>query len=550
MSKMSNNVKGQRSVEKSKRVTNWMGGNSYELNPLDTLKMITASSIFGEPQYYREGEWADKKVKDGSYSVHHLVREFSLIPDKYEGKKTSDVMEQAIDDALDYDYAATLEWARTLRKDFWMRLNPQIVMVRAATHPGRVAFTEANPGKFKEINMEVMSRLDEPASQLTYWLFKHKTKKNIPSLLKRSWASRIEKASRYQIAKYKNAGIGLIDTVRVSHASSPLVDELMKTGTIEVAEDNSTWERLSSAGKTWTEILDTIKVPHMALLRNLRNIFAEINDAGKAKEILQQLKDGVSEGKQFPYRYYTAIQVLSTAPINHKSLVMDALEECIDIAREALPKLSGKTMCLSDNSGSAWGALNSEYGSVTVAEIGNLSSILTAQNSDEGYVGIFGDRLTEIPVSKRNGALTQAKTARDKGKGVGGGTENGIWLFFEKAIKDKEHWDNIFIYSDQQAGHGGLFATPGDAGRLRKMEMAVNQHGTAYIDVVKLVNKYRAEVNPKVNVFTVQTAGYNNVLVPETMYRTSVLYGWTGKESVYADAMIKFWDEKDAQAKK
>ncbi|MNR04464.1 hypothetical protein D3C85_1204280 [compost metagenome] len=179
-----------------------------------------------------------------------------------------------------------------------------------------------------------------------------------------------------------------------------------------------------------------------------------------------------------------------------------------------------------------------------------MSSILTAQNSDEGYVGIFGDRLTEIPVSKRNGALTQAKTARDKGKGVGGGTENGIWLFFEKAIKDKEHWDNIFIYSDQQAGHGGLFATPGDAGRLRKMEMAVNQHGTAYIDVVKLVNKYRAEVNPKVNVFTVQTAGYNNVLVPETMYRTSVLYGWTGKESVYADAMIKFWDEKDAQAKK
>ena len=34
-------------------VTNFMGGDSYRINPLDTLKMISASSIFGEPSYYR-----------------------------------------------------------------------------------------------------------------------------------------------------------------------------------------------------------------------------------------------------------------------------------------------------------------------------------------------------------------------------------------------------------------------------------------------------------------------------------------------------------------
>lgn len=33
-------------------VTNFMGGNSYTLNPLDTLRIVAASSIFGEPQYY------------------------------------------------------------------------------------------------------------------------------------------------------------------------------------------------------------------------------------------------------------------------------------------------------------------------------------------------------------------------------------------------------------------------------------------------------------------------------------------------------------------
>ena len=36
-------------------VVNFMGGTSYTLTPLNTLKMVAASSIFGEPQYYRDG---------------------------------------------------------------------------------------------------------------------------------------------------------------------------------------------------------------------------------------------------------------------------------------------------------------------------------------------------------------------------------------------------------------------------------------------------------------------------------------------------------------
>ncbi len=35
-------------------VINFMGGVSYNVSPLETLKMISASSIFGEPQYYRD----------------------------------------------------------------------------------------------------------------------------------------------------------------------------------------------------------------------------------------------------------------------------------------------------------------------------------------------------------------------------------------------------------------------------------------------------------------------------------------------------------------
>lgn len=179
----------------------------------------------------------------------------------------------------------------------------------------------------------------------------------------------------------------------------------------------------------------------------------------------------------------------------------------------------------------------------TVAKIGNLSSAITARNSEEGYVGVFGDKLTIIPVSKRNGILSQVNEIDQKGKHVGMNTENGVWLFFQNAIDKREHWDNIVIYSDMQAGHGGLYGTEKGTSEYRKRGFVCNHH---YIDVAKLIEEYR-KINPKVNVYCVQTAGYDNVLIPEYGYRNNLLYGWTGKELQYIDQMNRFWDEKDLE---
>lgn len=549
MSKMTKKVKNQRETEVKKPVTNFMGGTSYEYNPLDTLKMVTASSIFGEPQYYRDGEFSKATMKDGKYTVDPLFAEYSVLPDKYAGMKTSDLMEKIIDDALDYDFQATIEWAATLRSDFLMRLNPQVIMVRAALHPNRQEFNKNHPNVFSALQKQVMSRADEPISQLEYYLYKKGSKNNIPSILKRTWASKLESCSLYQIHKYKNSGIGMIDTIRICHANSKLIDALMSKGTVTVQDDNNTWEAKRAGGASWTEILDSIKMGHMALLRNLRGIFTEIDNLELCKTVMKQLKDGVLTGKQFPFRYFAAMKAIEKSNVNHKGLILDTLEECMDIACDNMPKLKGKTMCLSDNSGSAWGAFNSEYGSVTVAEIDNLSSLIAAKNSDEGYIGKFGDKLIITPVSKRNGLLSQCSELTRKGSNdVGGGTENGIWIFFRDAIKNKEHWDNIFIYSDMQAGHGGLYGTDSGMKEYIKDGFGVDDSWCSHVDVAKLIQEYRNKVNPNVNVFSVQTAGYNNVVVPEYGYRTNLMYGWTGKELVFADTMIKFWDEKNNKA--
>lgn len=550
MSKMSKAVAKQHeanTLRLDETVTNYMGGDSYVINPFDTLKMVTASSIFGEPSYYRGSKSRKSYVED------KLVAGTTILGDHYIGKTTEDVMETVIDKALDYDFEGVLNWAVTLRNEFFMRLNPQVIMTRAALHPGRKAFTEANPGKFNEINKQVMRRADEPMSQMAYYLFKHSGKKNnIPSILKRSWADKMSSLSPFQVNKYKNHEIGMINAVRLCHAHSRVIDELMKTGTVEVESNQHTWEQYRSEGKDWRWILQNCDMGHMALLRNLRGVFSEVNDADLCKEYLQKLKAGVKDGKQFPFRYYSAIRAVENSSCNHRPMIIDALEECMDIALDNFPKLKGKTMCLSDNSGSAWGAFNSEYGSVTVAEIDNLSSVITAACSDEGYVGEFGDRLRVTPISKRRGVLDQAqKMSRDRGNWVGGATEGGIWEFFRDAIKNKTHYDNIFIYSDQQAGHGGLYGT-----REHKREYIGDGFGcvggymgSGMINVYKLIQEYRKKVNPKVNVFSIQTAGYDNVVIPEMAYRTAILYGWTGREAEFAQKYINLWDDVEGRNK-
>lgn len=546
--KAANALRSENLLRRDEVVTNFMGGDSYKVNPLDTLKLITASSIFAEPSYYRDGGLG-VRVVDEKYNVHPLLRDFSMLNDE-SGKTTTEIMEDAIDAALDYDFDGVLEWAKKLRLHYNMRLNPQVIMVRAAVHPKRKEYTDSHKGKFGEVEQIVMRRADEPMSQIAYYIYLNGgVKANMPSVLKRALAKRLSASSAYEVNKYKQHEIGMIDAVRITHAHSQALDELMQTGKVIVSDDKKTWEAMRSAGTDWKTIFHSVNMGHMALLRNLRGVFTEVNDAAFCDEYLAALVAGVEKGKQFPFRYYSAYMAVENSSCNHKGKILDALDACIDISLANMPKLKGKTMCLSDNSGSAWGTIPTEYGSVTVAEIDNLSSVITSACSDEGYVGKFGDKLKVFDTRKKVGILEQAKAiSRDHGTDVGMSTEGGIWEFFNNAIRNKEHWDNIFIYSDQQAGTGGLYGTQEQCLAYSKRGFAAgNGCFGSYINVFKLVQEYRKKVNPKVNVFSIQTAGYSNVVIPKYAYRTNLMYGWTGRESVFADAVIKEWDAIEAK---
>jgi len=531
-----------RNVKNTKAVTNFMGGVSYVPNSLEKLRLIANSSIFGEPSYYRPSVIKNTKFLN-TYDIFYAI-------DSKEAKfnTTEDIFEKAIDAALDSDFKATLEFAVDLRLNMNMRLNPSVIIVRALMHTKRASFNEKNPIFMSECIKKIMMRPDDITNQFEYYmLISNSNKKGLPSMIKRSWAKYLGSMSAFHLNKYKNEG-KLIDMVRISHAKSDLINELMKTGSVTVSDSEKTWNNFKSEGKSWKEILQLTYVPHMALLRNLRNIFGEISDRKIAKDVLKQLVKGVAKSKQFPFRYYSAYKAINKSDVHNKVLVLEYLNKCMEEAIDNQPKLKGKTISLCDNSGSAWGTFTAGKGSdanvmdgTSIATIGNLSGIMTAKNSKEGYVGVFGDKLEIMPVTKSSSVFDKLKEVETAGRNIGMGTENGIWLFFKKAIKDKEHWDNIFIYSDMQAGHGSLFGVLKEEPLYAKYKKNVKSR--RYIDVVALVEAYRKEVNPFVNIITVQTGGYDNTLIPENLYRGAILSGWTGKEVMFAYEMDKTWTD-------
>lgn len=565
------------------REINFMGAPNFVLSPMKKMEMVWASAIIGEPQYYRAGTENHNTMK---------YNEFMIFND-YAEKTSEEIFLSSLQDALEYDFEGVLRLASKLRNEYLMRLGPQIILVEASLHPSRKIFNEKNPLFFRNIAKEIIQLPTDIHSQLDYYLKKMGGKSKLPGILKRCWRDVFEKLSLYQANKYlKKAHI--IDIIRLSHPRSrqnEIIKQLVENGKVDITDNEMTWEKLRSEKKSWREIISILKTrfPHMALLRNLRNIAHELKPS-ELISVLHQLEKGVENGRQFPFRYYTAYQLFNREPhigtekknmppqkpkkgakgwqwklyekkkqgyqqtsiedVEEENLTMEelrenyknicvSLENCMKKSLSHLAELDGYVVSLCDNSGSAWGTFNSTYGSQTVATIGNLSGLLAALRSTKGgMVGVFGDRLEMYQVSKEKGILKQLDEINYLGKTVGGSTENGIWLWFKKAYHEASLYknvDHLFIYSDMQAGHGELYGT-----NVRDYE-EFSIKGN-YIDVIKLIERHRLKVNDKLNVFTVQTAGYDNSIIPELLPRSCIMTGWTGNEINYAARMIQIWD--------
>lgn len=580
-------------------ITNFVGGKNYRLNPLQCMQIVCTSMICGESQYYRPAP-----QKNPIFLKHFLFQDLYMQPYKnveYPYINEFDYFTNIISDALDYDFAGTLEFVSLLRNGYFMRLNSHVLITQALHHPKRAEFNSKHPNVFRKA---IENACNIPTDWTTQFRLLKESGKPIPTIWKKTIATQLENMTSYHANKYihgsKTQGktdtmlANIVDLIRLTHPRpNRILNELIKTGKIDISDEECTWEKLRSSGKNWDEITQQIQMPHMALLRNLSNILNEYSTYEKVyatikiRDLVSYLVRGVEDGKQFPFRYYSAYKKLteygthendrnkrkytkyledeevrgnnkirfSSEFVNRtyeqellyqdlRTIVLDGLNECILKSLYTIPALPGRVDCLTDNSGSARGAVSSEYGSVGVYEISNLSAILTAYRSTQGgSVWVFGDTIAEYKVSTEKPILKQLDEVNAIGRTVGPGTETGVWLFWQNAILKNRHLDHVFIYSDMQAGTGQLFADKCQEHHMKILDAHIDNSPINFIDVLSLISTYRERIHSKTNVFSVQVAGYNNNIMPDIMYRGALLSGWTGKEAKLAYEMSELWNK-------
>ncbi len=518
---------------------NWMGGKSFDIqDPLLQLRVAASTCFFGEPQFYHDDS-EDKRPRRGSYGASrasilqgtdlHGLRDTlgAIDPQSWRSKTPAEMIESVVDDALAHDAEATLKEAVRLRNEENIRTTPQVILVRAAHHKA-----VKGTGLVRKYAPQIIRRADEPSVGLAYHVFRFGEKSPIPNSLKKAWSDSLGRFKEYDLAKYRmsDRDVKTVDVVNLVHPKSDAVSKLVKD---ELRTTDQTWESIiskeGSTTESWTKALDVMG--HMGMLRNLRNL----TEKGVPVDLfVDKLVAGASKGKQLPFRYFSAYQALKDTG-KASPRVLKATEECLKLSLGNLPKFPGRLMALADNSGSAKGATTSSMGTMHVNTIANLTGILAAMRADEGYLGVFGDNLKELAIKESESIFTKLEEAQRIGEQDPGGTENGIWLFWRNAIREKQHWDNVFVFSDMQAGHGGLYG-------LRPEEYREFQWNGRNIDVGKLINAYRAKVNPNVNVFLVQVAGYKDTLIPEFYARTYILGGW-------GEGLLRFASEMESTIK-
>lgn len=396
----------------------------------------------------------------------------------------------------------------------------------------------------------------------------------IPNAMKGGFKTALERLDAYQLDKYKmkNRSVSMIDLIRLFHpkgnqknaeAFKRLVNgesleglyetkilekEMTKAG--QLTKNATEDEKKEAKHEAISEILDNVKgMPIMNLIRNLRNIILYAPD--KVEDACAQLriKDKILKSRLLPFRFATAYaevekmiwgksntdtaiafesdkakDELTKAQFdNLKRSVLDALEDAIQYSVENIPELEGNVAILVDHSGSCRGDAGgssavSAFSQTSTAMIGNLFGSMMAYRQKNVYVGLFGDRLIDVPMDRNMKMLDFNKMSFNKGAYCGGGTEAGIYDFMRKCIDEKKKVDNVVVFSDCQIGSGERGFTPWYG-------MKGSDSGQHFHELFKEFKKF----NPMCNWIVVNLRQSGGTSVFDKSMRILNISGWSEK---------------------
>lgn len=334
--------------------------------------------------------------------------------------------------------------------------------------------------------------------------------KKIPNAIKRGFKSALERLDPYQIDKYKmnRRSVSMIDLIRLFHPKGtqknaeafkrivngePLAD-LYSTNILEKqmtkagkdTKEGTAEEKFAAKREAITEVIDNIKgMPIMNLIRNLRNII--LYAPNKVDDVCAQLriKEKIINSRLLPFRFATAYREIENMKYENptpsseivfeseraannitkerfdecKTKVLDAIEDAIQYSVANIPELEGNVAILIDHSGSVrgdnWGDSRvSAFSKTNTAMIGNLFGSMMAYRQNNVYVGLFGDKLVDVPIDRTMKLLDFNNFSYDEGAKCGGGTETGIYTFMRTCVREEKKVDNVVVFSDCQIGSG------------------------------------------------------------------------------------------------
>lgn len=402
---------------------------------------------------------------------------------------------------------------------------------------------------------KIVQRPDDMSEILAYYF--SKGNKSISNAIKKGFKNKLESMDPYLIDKYKmeKKSISLIDLVNLFHpktnqSNSEAYKRLMKGESLDGTYSSVNFEKaMTKAGieaksekkdvketkaKAISEVLDSEKgMNMMTLVRNLRNII-EISPE-KIDDAIEQLtnKNKVLKSKLLPFRFASAYEEVSKLKKEYKSVVkfektesnnvdkvLKALEKALEYSVLNIPKLSGNTAVLIDHSGSVRGdgggsSLVSAFSKTTKANIGNLFGSMLAHSQDNVYIGLFGDKLINVPMRRDMGILEFNKFSFNEGAKCGGGTENGLYYFLRDCIENKTRVDNLIIFSDMVIGNGGKGGWDGSS----RAGLGTFQ---------ELFKKFK-QVNPQCSTISVNISQTSGKDVFDKSLNVTQVAGWSDK---------------------
>jgi 60 kDa SS-A/Ro ribonucleoprotein len=475
--------------KETSKTTNYEGGRAYTpVSPEMELYQLAATTILNDTYYE---SWEDRQS-----------RMWKLV------------------DQCDPQFVANL--AVYLRSELNLRSIPLVLVYELSKR-----------GKLKRETVEaVIQRADE----ITELLALHQKEKGslhpIPYAIHKGIEDALPKFNAYQYRKYNRGNKGEVsfqDTIRLlrpkpSNEEESKLYRMIAKGELPPIE---TWETGDGSKESWEKLIRENKVPYMALLRNLRNLYQKSVDSETISRALAKIMDGdeVKGSLQFPFRWFSAFLALKEAGLEYGGVSLRAAYKALDSAVvTSLDNLlgskllsSGSTLIACDTSGSMRSKIVSKDrkgGSViTPMDIGLVLGHICAEYNPQAVIGTYATDWNVLqPQSVLEGAY--------KSRGNGGAT-HGYKVLKWAIEKCNAKFDKLFFFSD-----GQIYADIPDGDTYLGVEKNNIYWGGRDHEFDSWWKFYKDQ-NPKAHMYLVDLMGYCTVPVNPRRDDITVVSGWS-----------------------